>query len=215
MGTDDPINTRPDGWAALPGRHHERTTRGRSVGHRRAPLRFPIGTSMDHALRDARTRKRMLVAAQCAIEGHARDEVLLVEVLLGRDRTRWPALHRSSLASSAGCAGVPWTRPMPKGSNNARTCSPNWRTNTAHEPPHHPCRIGTGRRWRRTACCAGLACTYHKHSSPAGPWLCPAVRDARCADLSGGEARGCCHDAARTGTPCAPGALGRTTAGAG
>ncbi len=85
MGTDDPINTRPDGWAALPGRHHERTTRGRSVGHRRAPLRFPIGTSMDHALRDARTRKRMLEAAQCAIEGHARDEVLLVEVLLGRD----------------------------------------------------------------------------------------------------------------------------------
>jgi hypothetical protein len=55
------------------------------VGQRRAPLRFPIGTSMDHALRDARTRQRMLNAIQCAIEGHARDEILLVEVLLGRD----------------------------------------------------------------------------------------------------------------------------------
>ena len=40
---------------------------------------------MDHALRDARTRQRMLNAIQCAIEGHARDEILLVEVLLGRD----------------------------------------------------------------------------------------------------------------------------------
>ncbi len=85
MGSAKPEGDPPADGPAASGRNGRPTRAGAAVPRRRAPLRFPHGTSMNNALRDARTRRRMLEAVQGAVADGGRGEVLLVEVLLGRD----------------------------------------------------------------------------------------------------------------------------------